>query len=58
LQHSQANGALHGESMEDGIISMVMSGGDTDTNAAIAGALRGDRLRAKQCSTGNGWIEF
>lgn len=32
---------LHAESLEEGIMSTVMSGGDTDTNAAIAGALLG-----------------
>ena len=32
---------LHAESLEQGIVSTVMSGGDTDTNAAIAGALLG-----------------
>jgi len=32
---------LHAGSMEQGIVSTVMSGGDTDTNAAIAGALLG-----------------
>jgi len=32
---------IHAESAEDGIVATVMSGGDTDTNAAIAGALLG-----------------
>ena len=32
---------LHAETLEEGIVSTVMSGGDTDTNAAIAGALLG-----------------
>jgi ADP-ribosylglycohydrolase len=32
---------LHAESVEQGIVSSVMSGGDTDTNAAIAGTLLG-----------------
>ena len=32
---------LHARSLEDGIIDTVMSGGDTDTTAAIAGALLG-----------------
>ena len=32
---------LHAESLEEGIVSTVMAGGDTDTNAAIAGALLG-----------------
>ncbi len=32
---------LHAESLEQGVVSTVMSGGDTDTNAAIAGALLG-----------------
>jgi len=32
---------LHAPSLEDGIVDTVMRGGDTDTNAAIAGALLG-----------------
>jgi len=32
---------LHAETLEQGIIDTVASGGDTDTNAAIAGALLG-----------------
>jgi ADP-ribosyl-[dinitrogen reductase] hydrolase len=32
---------LHAPSLEDGIVRTVMAGGDTDTNAAIAGALLG-----------------
>jgi hypothetical protein len=32
---------LHAESLEEGIVNTVMSGGDTDTNAAIACALLG-----------------
>jgi ADP-ribosylglycohydrolase len=32
---------LHTESLEEGIVNSVMAGGDTDTNAAIAGALLG-----------------
>ena len=32
---------LHASSLEDGVIDTVMRGGDTDTNAAIAGALLG-----------------
>lgn len=32
---------LHAQSMEQGIVNTIMSGGDTDTNAAIAGALLG-----------------
>ncbi len=32
---------LHSESLEAGIVNTVMAGGDTDTNAAIAGALLG-----------------
>ncbi len=32
---------LHASSLEEGVIDTVMSGGDTDTNAAIAGALLG-----------------
>lgn len=33
--------ALHAPTVEEGIVATVMSGGDTDTNAAIAGALLG-----------------
>lgn len=33
--------ALHAASLEDGVVATVMGGGDTDTNAAIAGALLG-----------------
>lgn len=33
--------ALHAPSFEHGVVATVMQGGDTDTNAAIAGALRG-----------------
>jgi ADP-ribosylglycohydrolase len=32
---------LHSNSFEDGVVDTVMQGGDTDTNAAIAGALLG-----------------
>jgi ADP-ribosylglycohydrolase len=32
---------LHAKNLEEGIVSTIMSGGDTDTNAAIAGALLG-----------------
>jgi ADP-ribosyl-[dinitrogen reductase] hydrolase len=32
---------LHASSLEEGIMQSVMAGGDTDTNAAIAGALLG-----------------
>ncbi|APR75257.1 ADP-ribosylglycohydrolase [Minicystis rosea] len=32
---------LHAPSLEEGVIATVMAGGDTDTNAAIAGALLG-----------------
>ena len=32
---------LHAESLEAGVIDSIMRGGDTDTNAAIAGALLG-----------------
>ncbi|MDQ7825699.1 MAG: inositol monophosphatase family protein [Candidatus Eremiobacteraeota bacterium] len=32
---------LHAENMEEGVVDTVMRGGDTDTNAAIAGALLG-----------------
>jgi ADP-ribosylglycohydrolase len=33
--------ALHAPSVEEGVVTTVMAGGDTDTNAAIAGALLG-----------------
>jgi ADP-ribosyl-[dinitrogen reductase] hydrolase len=32
---------LHAKSLEEGVVNTVMRGGDTDTNAAIAGALLG-----------------
>jgi hypothetical protein len=32
---------LHSGSFEDGVVDTVMAGGDTDTNAAICGALLG-----------------
>lgn len=32
---------LHASTLEDGVVDTVMRGGDTDTNAAIAGALLG-----------------
>jgi ADP-ribosyl-[dinitrogen reductase] hydrolase len=32
---------LHAESLEDGVVETVRAGGDTDTNAAICGALLG-----------------
>ncbi|MDE0197853.1 MAG: ADP-ribosylglycohydrolase family protein [Caldilineaceae bacterium] len=32
---------LHAESVEEGIVDTIMQGGDTDTNAAICGALLG-----------------
>jgi ADP-ribosylglycohydrolase len=32
---------LHAENLEEGIVNTVMCGGDTDTNAAICGALLG-----------------
>jgi ADP-ribosylglycohydrolase/fructose-1,6-bisphosphatase/inositol monophosphatase family enzyme len=32
---------LHATNLEEGVVNTVMSGGDTDTNAAIAGALLG-----------------
>jgi ADP-ribosylglycohydrolase len=32
---------LHAPSLEEGVVQTVMAGGDTDTNAAIAGALLG-----------------
>jgi len=32
---------LHAKSLEEGVVDTVMRGGDTDTNAAIAGALMG-----------------
>ena len=32
---------LHAPNLEEGVVATVMAGGDTDTNAAIAGALLG-----------------
>ena len=32
---------LHAKNLEEGVVNTVMAGGDTDTNAAIAGALLG-----------------
>jgi ADP-ribosylglycohydrolase len=32
---------LHAPSLEEGVVDTVMQGGDTDTNAAIGGALLG-----------------
>ena len=32
---------LHAANFEEGVVATVMAGGDTDTNAAIAGALLG-----------------
>jgi ADP-ribosyl-[dinitrogen reductase] hydrolase len=32
---------LHADSLEEGVVATVMAGGDTDTNAAIAGSLLG-----------------
>ena len=32
---------LHASSLEEGVVDTVMRGGDTDTNAAICGALLG-----------------
>ena len=32
---------LHADSLEDGVVATIMKGGDTDTNACIAGALLG-----------------
>ncbi len=32
---------LHADSLEEGVVDTVMAGGDTDTNACIAGALLG-----------------
>lgn len=46
---------LHAESAENGIIDTVMQGGDTDTNAAISGALLG-ALHGEQ-SIPNRWTQ-
>ena len=35
--------ALHRRSLEEALIFLVEAGGDTDTNAAVAGALLGAR---------------
>ena len=39
--------ALHAGSFEEGVVSTVMAGGDTDTNAAIAGTLLGAMYGAR-----------
>jgi ADP-ribosylglycohydrolase/fructose-1,6-bisphosphatase/inositol monophosphatase family enzyme len=39
--HNALYQLLHAESLEEGVVDTVMSGGDTDTNAAICGALLG-----------------
>lgn len=39
--HNAVYQLLHAESMEEGVVDSVARGGDTDTNAAIAGALLG-----------------
>jgi ADP-ribosylglycohydrolase len=46
---------LHAENLEEGVVDTVMRGGDTDTNAAIAGALLGavqglDAIPAQWCN--------
>lgn len=44
VQHALQNAffqLLHAESLEEGVVATVGRGGDTDTNAAIAGALLG-----------------
>lgn len=46
---------LHAPSLEEGVINTVMRGGDTDTNAAICGALLG-AVHGRD-STPNQWIE-
>jgi len=38
---------LHAPNFEEGLVDTVMRGGDTDTNAAICGALLGAALGAK-----------
>lgn len=40
--------ALHAKSFEEGIVETINLGGDTDTNAAIVGALLGAKFGAKQ----------
>jgi len=39
--HNAFYQALHASSFEEGVVATVMGGGDTDTNAAIAGSLLG-----------------
>jgi ADP-ribosylglycohydrolase len=46
---------LHADSMEEGVVDTVMRGGDTDTNAAIAGALLG-AVHGRQ-AVPNQWVE-
>jgi ADP-ribosylglycohydrolase len=43
--------ALHAATLEDGVVATVMGGGDTDTNAAIAGALLGALQGARAVPT-------
>jgi len=40
---------LHASSFQEGVVDIIRRGGDTDTNAAIAGALLGARFGAKAC---------
>jgi ADP-ribosylglycohydrolase len=35
--------ATHGRALEDALVYLAQAGGDTDTNAAVAGALLGAR---------------
>ena len=39
--HNALYQLLHAENLEEGVVDTVMRGGDTDTNAAICGALLG-----------------
>lgn len=46
---------LHAPSLEEGVVDTVMRGGDTDTNAAICGALLGAVYGREAPSRHSGW---
>jgi ADP-ribosylglycohydrolase len=45
---------LHAGTVEDGLARTILRGGDTDTNAAIAGALLGRCTGARACPRSGG----
>jgi len=45
--HNALYQLLHAPNLEEGVVDTVMRGGDTDTNAAIAGALAGGRRSSR-----------